>query len=173
MPATLERETESPADAGLPVQSPSLPGQKPLIDPNVPRLDSAGNIIPRESLLEFLKSIDFESFLVDRRVPEVKQLVKQKFGNKRATKVSGKEFEAARLLAFDWWKCRRMFPEKIDPKLSEEQWEEIHRAHAKVVDLLRGKSIAECVRIMRTLIACSERVLMGLPMRFHVWRKGR
>lgn len=46
-------------------------------------------------------------------------------------------------------------------------------AFREVSHLLRGQTLPNCVRIMRTVICCSEKILSGLPTRFHIWKPAR
>lgn len=167
-----QRLTESPADSGLPVQSESLPGQQSL-PMDLPTFTSAGKIIPRPGLVDWLKTLDFEAFLDDWTIPQMRKRIASKYGKDKRTRVGPKEFAEARRLAFDWWKAKTMRPERTDPQLSEDQWIEVKRVVTHFLETMQGLTLRQCVRLTRTEVPCNSTILEGLPQRFHVWKRAR
>lgn len=156
----------------LPRQAESLPGQLeiPGLAVDLPSVDTSGKLIPRPSLVPFLAGLDFDAFLGDWSFKEMRDKVKARYGSQRLTRVTAREFSAARKSAFSWWGCHRLRPMRRDCSLTEEQWFELKRVVSFFLERLQGLTIREAVRVVRTKISCNADVLRGLPSRFHVWR---
>jgi len=162
---------ESPLTESLPKQTPSLPGQQLLKVP-LPK-KAKGPVVPRPGLVEFLKSMDLEAFLDDWTTGEMKRRVVAKYGKRREDRVTASEFREARIEAFDFWKAIRLYPERSGARYpTHDQWEIIKRATSKSLVDMHGRTLRQCVRIVRKLCSCNAADLQGLPPRFHVWKKG-
>jgi hypothetical protein len=81
------------------------------------------------------------------------------------------ELNAALAVAMDYWQKQKLLPEPKSALLDEDQWIEVKRAANELREELTGRTLRQCVRIMRTRVACNHVILQGLPSRFHVWAK--
>lgn len=167
-PVVDTRQTVSPLDESLPKQTPSLDGQQTLPVDLPPGKPPARQVRP--GLFEWLKQFDMEAFLNNWSPKEMRRRIDVRYGTTKRTRVSAKEFAKARVDAFDWWKARRLCCERSSALLTGDQWDRMKQDISKVLDLMHGRTLRQCVRIARTVTSCSSAVLQGLPRRFHVWK---
>ena len=58
-----------------------------------------------------------------------------------------------------------------DPGLTNEQWDHIKATIATHADLIKGRSLADAMRIIRTACSVNAEILMNLPKRWQLWSK--
>ena len=56
-----------------------------------------------------------------------------------------------------------------DPGLTDQQWDHIKATIATHADLIKGRSLAEAMRIIRTACSVNAEILMNLPKRWRIW----
>ena len=162
------RETVSPLDESLPRQPASLEGQKPL-PMKLPAKKADEPVVVRSGLVEFLKQLDLEAFLDDWPEGEIRRRVDAHYGTEKNRRVSSKELAKASHSAFDLY-GRRLLPESLNSLLTSDQWDYVKGKVSRQLPMMHNRTLRQCVRICRLVVACNERILQGLPSRFHVWK---
>lgn len=162
------RSAISPLDESLPKQPASLEGQKPL-PMQLPAKKADEPVVVRSGLVEFLKQLDLEAFLDDWSAGEIRRRVDAHYGTEKQRRVSSKELAKASHSAFDLY-GQTLAREPLDALLTSDQWDYVKRKVSLQLPMMHGRTLRQCVRICRLVVACNERILEGLPKRFHVWK---
>lgn len=123
-------------------------------------------VVVGEDLREWMRKNDVELFVSQKKVARARKSAESSLGRK----VSLKEFRAARAEECEWWGARRRKPCTSSTHLSPKSWDKLKKAVEKVLPEIHGRPFAHAVEIIRTVAACNQNTLNGLPARLRVWQ---